>query len=68
MFVSNDNLDILGKAWHEQIHTKNAKDPLPGYLTTVLDKIKGFCPEQGVEDGWKSLDKETKGNVALKRG
>lgn len=63
MFVSDENLDLMGKSWHEQVHDKKAIDPLSGYLENIISKIKGFAPEKGVENAWKSIDSDTQKEI-----
>lgn len=63
IFVGGENLDTMGKAWHEQIHVKKAADPLDGYLEDIISKIKGFAPKKGDAVDWKFIDKDTQKEI-----
>lgn len=66
LFTSDENLDILGKAMHEQIHVKKSTNPISDYIDDIVAKIKGFNPKNKTAEAWKFLDIDTQKEIAKK--
>lgn len=60
MFVSDEMIDIMGNAWHEQVKAK-APEPLKAVLTDVIGRVHGFNPKSATEgNGWVKIGPESK--------
>ena len=66
IFANNETLNILGSNWYDALKS-DEEDPLRKYLSKTVSKIKVFNPAGTEnEDGYKTISKEVREQVADK--